>query len=241
MLYQENNDFVAFVKENNKSVQESIEYVKNAQELCICHWHHHILSVIIDFLASKNKKTINYFEIGVFMGGSLATCIQNPNKVKYLGVDTFNRPGNDISLEKSSKSISKFNKFNHDFEILKSDSHDNATKQRVKEYLENIDILFIDGDHTTQGMIKDFQMFSDLVNEGGFIIIDDYETIPDVRQAVNYIINKPEFEKKYDVIGCFDNFFKNKSTRLDFKYRESNRFDGKMIKNNEFIIRKKSV
>ena len=88
-------------------------------------------------------------------------------------------------------------------------------------------------------MIKDFDMFHSLVSPGGFIVIDDYKTISTVRSAVNTIISRQDFDKVFYPVGSFDNFFINKSTRLDFTYREKTRFDGVLDKNNEFIIRKK--
>jgi hypothetical protein len=40
--------------------------------------------------------------------------------------------------------------------------------------VDYLDILFIDGDHSAAGMMQDFRLYSPLVKEGGFIILDDY-------------------------------------------------------------------
>lgn len=66
--------------------------------------------------------------------------------------------------------------------FFREDSHQSQTLKKVKEYLngEKIDFLFIDGDHTYEGVKKDFEMYAPLVREEGVIafhdIVQDYST-----------------------------------------------------------------
>lgn len=59
--------------------------------------------------------------------------------------------------------------------LIRADSHDVATKEAVQSALNNkeIDFLFIDGDHTYNGVKKDFEMYSPLVRNNGIIALHD--------------------------------------------------------------------
>jgi cephalosporin hydroxylase len=60
-------------------------------------------------------------------------------------------------------------------ELLRADSHDPQTLTSVKSLLHGrpLDFLFIDGDHTREGVEADFEMYSPLVKEGGLIAFHD--------------------------------------------------------------------
>lgn len=62
-----------------------------------------------------------------------------------------------------------------DVELLKVDSHDPATRDRVQEIVgdREVDFLFIDGDHSYDGVRADFEMYSPLVREGGGVAFHD--------------------------------------------------------------------
>jgi FkbM family methyltransferase len=49
------------------------------------------------------------------------------------------------------------------------------------------DMLIIDGDHTVEGVARDFELYADLVKEGGLLIFDDYDTEdwPDIKPYVD--------------------------------------------------------
>lgn len=60
--------------------------------------------------------------------------------------------------------------------FIRGDSHSPETLEAVKEVLgddEYYDILFIDGDHTYEGVKKDFMTYRDLVKPGGLILMHD--------------------------------------------------------------------
>ena len=59
--------------------------------------------------------------------------------------------------------------------LLRRDSHDYETLYAVKKILgrNKLDFLFIDGDHSYEGVKKDFIMYSPLVREGGVIAFHD--------------------------------------------------------------------
>ena len=59
--------------------------------------------------------------------------------------------------------------------LIREDSHSPETLNEVRKVLGGcpVDFLFIDGDHTYEGVRRDFEMYSPLVREGGVIAFHD--------------------------------------------------------------------
>ena len=59
--------------------------------------------------------------------------------------------------------------------LIRADSHSQETLEKTKIMLngKDVDFLFIDGDHTYEGVKKDFEMYSPLVKKGGIIAFHD--------------------------------------------------------------------
>ena len=64
--------------------------------------------------------------------------------------------------------------------LLRADSHKRDTLEQVKAILgvREIDFLFIDGDHTYEGVKRDFEMYSPLVKKGGIVAFHDIVSHP---------------------------------------------------------------
>ena len=64
--------------------------------------------------------------------------------------------------------------------LLRADSHKTETLEQVEAVLHGrkVDFIFIDGDHTYEGVKKDFEMYSPLVKEGGIIAFHDIVVHP---------------------------------------------------------------
>jgi predicted O-methyltransferase YrrM len=60
-------------------------------------------------------------------------------------------------------------------ELVRADSHKEKTLGKIRVLLKDkeVDFLFIDGDHTYQGVKQDFQMYSPIVKKGGIVAIHD--------------------------------------------------------------------
>jgi predicted O-methyltransferase YrrM len=58
---------------------------------------------------------------------------------------------------------------------IEGNSHEPATKAEVERVLANepLDVLFIDGDHSYEGVSADFELYSGLVRPGGIIGLHD--------------------------------------------------------------------
>jgi predicted O-methyltransferase YrrM len=59
--------------------------------------------------------------------------------------------------------------------LLRANSHNPETRVRVAHILAGraLDLLFIDGDHTYEGVKRDFEMYGSLVRPGGIIAFHD--------------------------------------------------------------------
>lgn len=99
-------------------------------------------------------------ELGVHRGYSLEVWQKAWPLAAVLGVDI------DVSpLEDQTESC------------LEGDSHDWVTKATVQYWLsdsdQGLDFLFIDGDHTFEGVKQDYEMYSPLVRSGGVVAFHD--------------------------------------------------------------------
>jgi predicted O-methyltransferase YrrM len=59
--------------------------------------------------------------------------------------------------------------------LIRDDSHRTSTLARLRHTLGDcpVDFLFIDGDHTYEGVKQDFEMYSQLVRPGGIVAFHD--------------------------------------------------------------------
>ena len=87
-------------------------------------------------------------------------------------------------------------------------SHKNSTLYQVKKLLDGkkLDFLFIDADHSYEGVKKDFEMYSPLVKTGGIIAFHDI--VPPSSDITNTVYkfwkqikNQFDFEEIIDSIN----------------------------------------
>jgi predicted O-methyltransferase YrrM len=69
-------------------------------------------------------------------------------------------------------------------ELIRADSHDPAVLSHVASLVgdRGFDFLFIDGDHSYDGVKRDFEMYGSLVNPTGLIAFHDIDYSRDVRR-----------------------------------------------------------
>lgn len=181
------------------------------------HHHYHILYDIANTYPKDQK--IVYVEIGCYAGGSACLMLQRPN-TKVVSIDL----GYPIPEEIVHKNVSKLNKHNNLYNYLKGDSQTHEMFIRLKEVVSDIDIFFIDGDHSYQAVINDFMLYEGLVKKGGYIVFDDYRDTgcPGTKIAVDEIIDS--VKDRYTIIGTLENFLGARPNTL--------------IYGNDFIIQK---
>lgn len=185
------------------------------------HFHTHILYDIRTSLGKE--KIIKYFEIGAYAGGSASLMSSHPYPTDCYSLDL----SYPIDKEIVEKNVERFKNPINTFQYIKGNSQSNETIEKIKESVGNIDILFIDGDHSKKGATLDYTNYSVLLNSGGYLIFDDYldhKDSPEVKIAVDEIVSSDE-SKKYDIIGSI-------------KYDILKEFT-EMESSNLFIMRKK--
>jgi len=119
------------------------------------------LFMLSDFL--KGNKIKKILEIGSARGG---TALYWANMIGDDGIVY----SVDIANEKKCYVGTEFEK-----QIIEmvGDTHDVSFKQKICDEVGEVDVLFIDGDHTKEGVKDDFNSFKHLVRKGGFIVLHD--------------------------------------------------------------------
>ena len=138
------------------------------------------LMMVQEFL--KGYKIKKVLEVGTYRGGTamLWAHMVKPNNGKvyctdlkfdwgsfqdhgYVGTDNKNYRRQVYNDSEYEKYITE----------LQGDSHDPDFINYVKDTVGKVDIMFIDGDHSYIGVKSDFINFSELVNDGGYVIFHD--------------------------------------------------------------------
>jgi predicted O-methyltransferase YrrM len=190
-----------------KLTQFSLDLVRQiAKNVPTFHHHYHVL---YDVANTFGEKKINYVEIGAYAGASSCLMSQRLN-TSIISIDL----GEPIPKSVVLRNVLDYKYNNNYYKYIQGNSQLIETKTKVFEalidstalgYDNGIDMLFIDGDHSFNGVLADFEMYKDLVNVGGYIIFDDYNDnaySPEVKQAVDSLL--PSLEE-YEIIGALDN------------------------------------
>jgi predicted O-methyltransferase YrrM len=124
---------------------------------------------VLHLLAERRPRTV--LEIGTATGG---------------GLFCFTRVASDDALLVSVDLPSGYRRYRtplyrafargrQRIHLVRADSHDARTLSTVSRMLGDrpLDFLFIDGDHTYEGVKRDFEMYGPLVTEGGVIGFHD--------------------------------------------------------------------
>jgi predicted O-methyltransferase YrrM len=72
--------------------------------------------------------------------------------------------------------------------LLRKDSHQPETLSGIHEILQGhkLDFLFIDGDHSYEGVRKDFEMYSPLVRGSGLVAFHDITPCPPPKEVFKF-------------------------------------------------------
>jgi predicted O-methyltransferase YrrM len=121
-----------------------------------------------------NPKTI--LEIGTCKGGSLYLWTRVvPPDAPTVSVDL---PGGKFGGGYSRFRTPIYRRFARQrqrLHLLRANSHDASTLKQVERIFGDtkVDFLFIDGDHTYEGVRRDWEMYSPLVRKGGLVAFHD--------------------------------------------------------------------
>jgi cephalosporin hydroxylase len=114
-------------------------------------------------------------EIGTKFGGTFMIWNEIAPGIK-ISVDLVEGIHGGVSRLDTDARNARFKELYNDSCIfIEGDSHDSATYDLLVKALDGktIDFLFIDGDHTYEGVKEDYETYSSLVSENGYIGFHD--------------------------------------------------------------------
>jgi len=126
--------------------------------------------------AAQSLKPLRILEIGTYRGGNLRLLSKVcPPDTHFISLDL---PGGGFGGGYSESDANRFKERLGPFQridCLRMDSHSTEARLAVKNLLgdSQIDLLFIDGDHSRTGVADDFFDYGPFVCDGGLIAFHD--------------------------------------------------------------------
>lgn len=129
---------------------------------------------LLDLVREKKPRTV--VEIGTANGGSLFLfCQVVADNAQIVSIDLPNGIHGGGYPYWRTGVYKRFARSNQKLNFMRADSHAPETLRELNTIIGNelIDFLFIDGDHTYEGVKKDFELYSPRVRPGGIIAFHD--------------------------------------------------------------------
>lgn len=203
----------------NYTIESLVDYISHYGEGLL--YPLQIRSEIVSLMQKLKKRKPKYIlEIGTAKGGTLflstriasedaiIISIDLPGGLYFGGYEKWRIPlFNSLALPKQK------------IHLFRADSHNKITFNQVKTILNGnkIDYLFIDGDHTYNGVRSDFEMYSSLTEPDAIIAFHDIVVHPpELKVGVNKFWNEikslyeyeeivEHWDQKYGGIGILKN------------------------------------
>lgn len=177
------------------------------------------LAMLLTTIQASRSKT--YVEIGTYLGKSAAAVSAMPTIEKVISIDIFDptmigedhiqfdkRPQDSISfMNCTHENISKFGKSDK-VSIIKGRSEEVTDKVNIALDGQQIDFLFIDGEHSSKQVMKDYTIYKPLMAANGIIAFHDVarNQFPAASKAFEYIREQDDHRvylksPKYGSIG----------------------------------------
>lgn len=141
---------------------------------------------IILYKLSKQVKTENavFVEIGSYYGASSCFLAEGLKAGKIYCIDTWQ---NDAMSEGSRDTFCVFKentrKYRDKIVEVRGWSYD--VVDVIKSLNKPVDLLFIDGDHSYEGVKKDWDLYSPMLKRNSVVIFHDYGWAEGVQKVVN--------------------------------------------------------
>lgn len=124
----------------------------------------------VRFLAERQPETV--LELGLFLGGTLyvwARAIDSTDRIVSVDQPVWN----ERTHLRRAEFYPTFSETAR-IDILYGNSHAESTYQEAaNRFDESVDFLFVDGDHTYNGVKEDFTMYRRLIDDDGIIAFHD--------------------------------------------------------------------
>lgn len=132
--------------------------------------HRAELSAVLAYLDDRQPETV--LELGTFLGGTLYVWARALESVEQ--VVTVDKPVWTDLVHEGRREL--FPTFAADvrIDLVYGDSHDDRTVEAVADRLRGeVDLLFVDGDHTYEGVREDFETYRELLGGDGVVAFHD--------------------------------------------------------------------
>ena len=137
------------------------------------------LIAMLDAVRRQKPKTV--LEIGTAHGGTLfLLCLASDKNGTILSIDL---PGGEFGGGYpvwKTPLYRAFGRIGQRIHLLRANSHAQETSLKIQAILagQTVDFLFIDADHTYEGVRRDFELYAPLVTPGGMIGFHDIAPRP---------------------------------------------------------------
>lgn len=147
------------------------------------------IETFAEYIKERNPR--NVLEIGTAYGGSLYIWSRHLDTVK--SVTSLDLPKTRPIDQYNQRKTSLLRSFapSKNMKFVRGNSHDEQIYDEVSEKAgQEVDFLFIDGDHSYEGVKDDFQKYRKLVSEDGVIAFHDIVEHPNDEATVEERRNK---------------------------------------------------
>jgi predicted O-methyltransferase YrrM len=145
--------------------------------------------IVLYKIAKKKNKEAIFVEIGSYLGASSCFLAAGMKSGKLYCIDTWQ---NDAMSEGSQDTLAEFRgnveKYKDKIVEMRGLSYDIIGK--LKGMIQSIDLLFIDGDHSYNGVKKDWDLYSPLLKNGSIVVFHDYGWAEGVQKVVHEDVMK---------------------------------------------------
>ncbi|MBX2848862.1 MAG: class I SAM-dependent methyltransferase [Acidiferrobacterales bacterium] len=132
------------------------------------------LTRLIELVAKRNPKSV--LEIGTANGGTLFLfCRAASNKATIVSIDLPGGINGGGYPSWKTPLYQKFAKEDQQLHLLRLNSHEKSSLDAVRECspMGTYELIMIDADHSYEGVKRDFELYSKLVEENGIMILHD--------------------------------------------------------------------
>jgi len=149
--------------------------------------------------AVAEQEPENVLEIGTLRGGTFYVWCRHFDTAEHLV--SLDLPGRDLKRRRDEL-LHEFAP-SKDIDVVRGNSHADETYEEVaQKFDEPVDFLFVDGDHTYEGVKDDFETYSRLVAEDGVVAFHDIIPHADTRRECRERISEyDDLEERHVGVG----------------------------------------
>jgi len=177
----------------------SLQALRSVQETIQERNFHEATHILYDIRTMLGDRRVKYLEIGSYTGVSSSLMLKHPFSTFVTGVDPCVLPLTHFKGEASQEETIRKN-------LLAGESKESCDltslwrlqrgfSPQALPRKESFDIIFIDGDHSAEGVWSDYNHTLGLLRPGGFMVFDDYidsKHSPAVRPSVDKIASSTD-------------------------------------------------